>query len=65
MPCVDCKKETKGSFIRCYECNKTNKESKTILCVRCNKLIKDNGFTKCYECNKETKNKIIDQPLEH
>jgi len=62
MPCIDCQTEVKGTFIRCFECNKKNRESKTAICIRCCKLIKDNGYKKCYDCNKLTK--VKDEPLE-
>jgi hypothetical protein len=63
MPCVDCQKEVKGTFIRCFECNKKNKESKTAQCCRCCKLIKDNGYRYCYDCNQQKK-KNIDESLD-
>ena len=64
MSCVDCQKEVKGTFIRCFPCNKKNKENKTVVCSRCSKLIKDNGFKKCYDCNMETKKKDNDPFIE-
>jgi len=64
MSCVDCKAEVKGTFIRCFPCNKKNKETKTAQCNRCNKLIKDNGYKQCYDCNMETKKKDIDHSIE-
>ena len=50
MPCVDCQKEVKGNFIRCFPCNKKFQELKVsanvdqapkqlINCIDCNKSV--------------------------
>ncbi len=50
MSCIDCKKEVKGTFIRCFDCNAKRKSEMNICTgIECKKLVKP-PYKKCYDC---------------
>ena len=65
MPCIDCQKEVKGTFIRCFDCNAKRKNEMNVCTgIECKKLVKP-PYKKCYNCNLLSNGLKVPQPVFH